>query len=95
VSKPTPGPWRATHRHTGGPFGPDVNEMGGLGWVIEGPPEASLRGQFARGADAFLVAAAPDLLAACEAALPCLEDPADAEVLKQVQAAISGARGEW
>jgi hypothetical protein len=35
--------------------------MGGLGWEIEGPPDATLRGQFARAADAHLIAAAPEM----------------------------------
>ena len=55
----TPGPWRAVHRHAHG--GPDDDERAGLGWEIEGPAEPMLRGQFARAADARLVAAAPTL----------------------------------
>ena len=55
----TPGPWRAVHRHSHG--APHDDEMAGLGWDIEGPPEPALRGQFARAADARLAAAAPIL----------------------------------
>jgi hypothetical protein len=45
---------------------PDQDECCGLGWEIIGPPEPQLRGQFARAADARLIAAAPDLLAALQ-----------------------------
>lgn len=75
----TPGPWRAEHRHSGA--GATDDETGGLGWDIVGPPEPSMRGQFARAADARLVAAAPELLAACKALLAagpcdaCYDDP--------------------
>lgn len=52
----TPGPWTASHRHVHGT--PDNDEQSGLGLEIEGPPQASGRGQFARGADATFIAAA-------------------------------------
>ena len=62
----TPGPWEATHRHTCLTNAND--ESGGLGLDVDGPPEASCRGQFARGADAAFIAHAredvPALLAA-------------------------------
>lgn len=58
--KHTPGPWRVRHRHYDA--GPNEDEIGGLGWELEGPPEP-MRGHFALAADAHLVAAAPDLLA--------------------------------
>ena len=70
----TPGPWFARPRHVDNDGTQD--EMGGLGWDIEGPPEPMLRGQFALAGDAYLVASAPLLkeinaellaaLAACE-----------------------------
>ena len=63
MAEHTPGPWKALHRHVRGKHTDEVN---GLGWDIFGPPEPMLRGQFARAADAHLVAAAPELLAACE-----------------------------
>ncbi len=63
--KATPGPWEATHRHVG--LSAMDDESGGLGLEVEGPPDASLRGQFARGADATFIAASrtdiPALLA--------------------------------
>jgi hypothetical protein len=53
-ARATPGPWRVSHRA----YGCDENddESAGLGLEIEGPPEPGLRGQFARSADAQLVA---------------------------------------
>ncbi|MHB1524948.1 MAG: hypothetical protein ACYCZN_01485 [Candidatus Dormibacteria bacterium] len=58
LSEATPGPWRAQHRCVGCTDADD--ESCGLGLEIEGPPEASMRGQFALGADARFIAAAPD-----------------------------------
>lgn len=93
----TPGPWKVYHRHERA--GPHSDEMAGLGWELEGPPEAMLRGQFAKAADAHLIAAAPDLLAALEAAHDILEDqyepcePGCACILHIVEAAIAKARG--
>ena len=66
MSEPTPGPWRAKHRHSAA--GPHDDELSGLGWEILGPEEPLLRGQFAKSADAHLIAAAPELRAALEAA---------------------------
>ena len=56
----TPGPWKAVPRSSDNDGTHD--ERGGLGWDIEGPPEPTLRGQFSLAADAYLTAAAPDLL---------------------------------
>ena len=53
----TPGPWRAVPRSSICDTPSEGKD--GLGWDIEGPPEPMLRGQFAKGADARLVAAAP------------------------------------
>ena len=58
----TPAPWRAVPRDSDNDGSQD--ERAGLGWDVEGPPEATLRGQFARAADAKLAAAAPELLEA-------------------------------
>lgn len=71
-AKHTPGPWRAVHRFIGA--GPHDDEVAGLGWEVEGPPEPDGRGQFAKAADAHLIAAAPDLLAACELALKACQE---------------------
>ena len=66
----TPELWVAVARHSGNDGTQD--EMDGLGWDIEGPPEP-LRGQFSRCADAQFVAHSPEyvalLLAVVEAAL--------------------------
>ena len=59
----TPGPWMAYPRNVDNDGTQD--ELCGLGWEIDGPPEPQLRGQFSRAADAYLIAAAPELLAAC------------------------------
>ena len=63
----TPGPWTVRHRCVGN--SPNDDENCGLGLEVDGPPEAQLRGRFALAADAHLVAAAPELLAALEQAL--------------------------
>lgn len=86
-------PWKAVHRHAHG--GENDDEIGGLGWDIEGPPEATNRGQFARAADARLIAAAPDLLEACEAMLEDLGVTVTQPFSSQGQAhnAIAKARG--
>ena len=66
----TPEPWVAVARH--GDNDGTQDEMSGLGWDIEGPPEP-MRGQFSRCADAQFAAHSPEyvrlLLAALEAAL--------------------------
>lgn len=59
MSEHTPGPWTVTHRHAG--RSPAEDECCGLGLDIEGPPEAMNRGQFARAADARLIAASPEM----------------------------------
>ena len=67
----TPGPWKAVPRSTDA-----VEEDWFFGWEIEGPPEA-MRGQFARGDDARLVAAAPDLYQALRRIKTRLDAPVD------------------
>ena len=62
MSKETPKPWVAVPRHGNH----DKDEMSGLGWDIEGPPEPMLRGQFALAADAHKAAAAPELFDALQ-----------------------------
>ena len=57
----TPRPWSVTHRHASCTVNDD--EQCGLGLEIEGPPEASMRGQFALAADASLIVAAVNLSA--------------------------------
>ena len=59
----TPGPWTARPRHVHNDGTQDA--INGVGWSITGPPEALVKGQFSRAADAYLMAAAPELLAAC------------------------------
>ena len=67
----TSGPWKAVLRSA------DAAEKDYfLRWDIEGPPEA-MRGQFARGDDARLVAAAPDLYQALQRIKARLDAPVD------------------
>ena len=68
---PTPGPWTVEHRHCDKTSLDD--ELCGLGLDVIGPPEALNRGQFARAADARLIAAAPELYEAIQAALRVVE----------------------
>jgi hypothetical protein len=103
-ASPTAGPWTARHRHVKATATDD--EMAGLGWEIDGPPEASLRGQFARAADAHLIAAAPCLLKVIDhpllrEALGFLEDAGSDEAwgfarqwMELRDAALAKARGE-
>lgn len=91
MAKHTPGKWKAVHRHSDGKATDD--EMAGLGWDIEGPPEASNRGQFERAADAHLVAAAPDMYAALLSVIEALEWVATPGGT-QVNVALNAARYE-
>ena len=104
----TPGPWTVRHRCVD--KSPYDDESCGLGLEVDGPLEPQLRGRFARAADAHLVAAAPELLAAltyCEAVMDeaardqMLKELTDAELgklwtdtLAATRAAIVKARGE-
>jgi hypothetical protein len=90
MSEHTPGPWIAKHRHSEAKATDD--EIYGLGWYIEGPPEP-MRGQFAKAADARLIAAAPQMLAALEAALPGIRRASQPNVEDMIVAAIAKARG--
>ena len=95
----TPRPWIAKPRSALNDGAQDET-LDGLGWDIDGPPQASLRGQYRKRADAFLAAAAPDLLAACEAVdrvIPYLmPGPVYLSVdeVKQIRAAIRKAKGD-
>ena len=93
----TPGPWSANSdpvydygepRYIWGPKGP------GYGIVCELPMNAHVA---VNAADAHLIAAAPDLLAACEEAamlLGLIGGTAEADrVVRRVEAAISKAKG--
>ena len=101
MTKHTPGPWRVKHRHIHAEH--DSDEMGGLGWELTGPPKP-IRGDFARAADARLIASAPDLLTALtemEAAVNAsvsgtrtIDVPTWTRLLAQAQTAMQKARGE-
>lgn len=88
----TPGPWTVCHRHVD--CGPDDDEMSGLGLEVDGPP-VPMRGDYAFAADARLIAAAPDMLAALRVAHSCMIDRAasesDYEDVQQVVDAIDKA----
>ena len=85
MSAHTPGPWVVD--------GSRVRGSGGRDWVCETSPG----GRFSKSvreendADARLIAAAPDLLAACETAERLLLDGVGRE---KVRAAIAKARGK-
>ena len=99
-SEYTKGNWVAKARHVRNDGTQD--EITGMGWDVEGPPVPLVRGQFTKAADAYLVAAAPDLLEELEWAYSqlCLHpDWCDANhpVLKPrhdaIRAAIAKAKG--
>lgn len=102
MSKHTPGPWVIEYENDTGPSDEYFAE-----WLNVGP--AQIHGDVYSEqvkADAALVAAAPDLLTACELHINTLasqlrngkEDPAFGEAIyqaqKMMQAAIAKARGE-
>ena len=102
MGKHTPGPWTVEWEWADdGPFADDAPK---LYWIEPVPiPET---GQFELEADARLAAAAPDLLAACEALVDVLEthalEPGDgiddlrqvALVLRGAYAAVAKAKGD-
>ena len=96
MKEQTPGPWiaRARHRHNDG----TQDELDGVGWDIEGPPIPWLRGQFARAADARLIAAAPDMRKALEGVMRMtfedLSGEESGEIIEAAVRALAKARGE-
>ena len=97
MSKHTPGPWKAVPRDVDAdkPGNMDIGESSGLGWDIEGPPEPQLRGQFAKGSDAQLIAAAPDMLAALNTAVSEMRDwHPNHPSMSQILDAIAKAEGK-
>lgn len=91
MAEHTPGPWTARSRSVGvGPLDDYDNDF--LGWEIVGPPE-SQRGQFERGADARLIAAAPEMYEALVSLFGAefLEDTGPA--WNQARAALAKAEG--
>ena len=93
MSKHTPGPWSAECRavgYKGGEWGKDEF----LQWVVCGPEVPSGRGQFFQ-ADARLIAAAPDLLAALQVIASFAVGNGDVcEIIAQrARAAIAKATG--
>lgn len=102
--KHTPGPWEAGEPSTCGnaheiavrspPLGVVVCSLTWIDSAISADTEA----EAATRADAFLIAAAPDLLAACVAALDRLGDlpttRVDTDLAVRLHNAIAKARGE-
>ena len=113
-SKPTPGPWCALKWDTLAEAKADGSFRWALDDTFTGPVAMVWQGEGVRNhtglpgsievslANARLIAASPDLLAACEAAEPLLiwlgtleqDTPAVASVLDQCRAAITKAKGE-
>jgi hypothetical protein len=84
MSKHTPGPWLARE-----PNGPGMGWRVGPAWLGEAPWSDETR------ADAQLIAAAPDMLAALEAVAETTWDGTTAKMLReQVLAAIAKAKGQ-
>jgi len=87
-TKHTPGPWRADRGSVIGPDGLSIASTGN---------SSRARYPAERGANARLMAAAPSLLVACEAALqwlgPQTESSGSYEVCHQLRAAIRKAGG--
>lgn len=83
----TPGPWTAKCRSCDGIDDPL------LGWEILGPPDA-LRGQFALGDDARLIAAAPEMLTVLEKLMQSSLGNAVLDVCPEIDAVIAKAKGE-
>jgi hypothetical protein len=94
----TPGPWEAgEHGYIYGPKDPRSKFKHGKMIVARILAERPERYQPHEQADALLIAAATELLAACEAALTWLESPSEwnpAPVAAQLRAAICKAKGE-
>lgn len=84
----TPGPWRAYHRDIGNPSNdPSKDDSScGLGWELEGPPEPMLRGRFASGYDACLIASMSP-----ERVLAMLDVIRAARTLGKVALSVEGA----
>ena len=106
-AKHTPGPWHLEKDHDGvfTAIGEPIAIVGGeetgeqVRFTIGRTCDYGPHGDEQTTANAQLIAAAPDLLAACEAALMQFEenasyDEADGYVVRQLQSAIAKARGQ-
>ena len=95
----TAGPWKARARCVTNDGTQD--EMAGLGWNIEGPPEPT-RGQFFKAADAYLAAASPEMYKALKAMVDHFGPLEDNHLVhktarlatKKAKAAIAKAEGK-
>ncbi len=90
LAEATPLPWRLSGRDVHWERDPSISERSGLGYEIDGPPEASLRGQFEKYADAALIVAAVNRLPDYEAAVDALERVVNAKYTDELSDAISG-----
>jgi hypothetical protein len=95
VSQPTPGPWR--YDGSAHVLGDDTGDRRVVA-TLNGPHEAD-ETQCERCANGRLVAAAPELLAACEFSLSvhetqCLYDLSERMAAEKLRAGIAKARGE-
>ncbi len=88
----TPELWVAVARHSGNDGTQD--EMSGLGWDIEGPPEP-MRGQFSRCADAQFAAHSPEYVALLLAVVETMLEnasPANEAMVARKSAEMSWAK---
>lgn len=92
MSAHTPGPWTAIRRYYRAV--PHDDERSGFGWEVEGPEMPTLRGMFARAADAHLVAASPDMLDAIERLLEYYADPLPQHMIDELRDCVAKAKGE-
>lgn len=83
----TPGPWNVSRHAT-----PDYAPQFGIYAGESARDLATVTGDNAA-ADAALIEAAPDLLAACEALLNCIDPARDWKEAKAARAAIAKAKG--
>jgi hypothetical protein len=82
VMSHTPGPWELDDEMCVYGYGPNGGDL----WICSN--------KSANDADAFLISAAPDLLAIAELALPMIQHFGSKEQLEQARAAIKKAKGQ-
>ncbi len=91
----TPGPWHVTGQSEGGRYITVKAEQGRTVARVPFNTEREVEaGQITDSADADLIAAAPDLLAALRRVMEAMDDGSDQPALVEARAAIALAMGE-